>query len=327
MSRSAPPLDLAAGGPTLAVVGPTLAVVGPTATGKTALALALAERYGGEIVNADALQVYRGLDVGTAKPTAEERARVPHHLLDVVDPTERFSAGEFARRARAALAEIHGRGRPALVVGGSGFYLRALFSGLSPLPRADPALRRELRRRAREEGPEALHAELAAIDPEAASRLAAADLQRVVRALEIVRLGGRSWSEQTAARPLGHAPLPAVWIGLTLPRTVLYDRIEARVGRMLERGWVAEVERLLARGIEANAPAFQAIGYRQLVRHLRGERSLDRAVVEIVQATRRFAKRQLTWFRKESQVRWFDAREPASVFDLLGGGARADLQS
>ena len=312
---------------TLAVPGPTLAVVGPTATGKSALALELAERYGGEIVNADALQVYRGLDVGTAKPTAGERARVPHHLLDVVEPTERFSAGDFARRARAALAEIHGRGRLALVVGGSGFYLRALFAGLSPLPRADPRLRRELRRRARDEGPETLHAELARVDPEAASRLAPADVQRVVRALEIVRVGGRPWGEQTADRPLGHDPLPGVWIGLTLPRTVLYDRIEARVGHMLERGWVAEVEGLLARGVGRDAPAFQAIGYRQLVRQLRGELALESAVAEIVQATRRFAKRQITWFRKEPQVRWFDARELASVFDVLERGARVDLQS
>ena len=305
----------------------TLAVVGPTATGKSALALDLARRFDGEIVNADALQVYRGLDIGTAKPTAEERARVPHHLIDVVEPAERFSAGDFGRRAREALEDIHRRGRAALVVGGSGFYLQALFSGLSPLPRADPELRRELSRRAREEGPEALHAELAEVDPGAASRLAPADVQRVVRALEIVRLGGRSWGEQTADRPLGHDPVAAVWIGLTLPRTVLYDRIGARVARMLERGWVAEVEGLLARGIGADAPAFQAIGYRQLVRHLRGEQTLESAVAEIVQATRRFAKRQLTWFRKETQVRWFDARELASVFDFLERDSRVDLQS
>lgn len=313
--------------PRTAVPPRTVAVVGPTATGKSALALELAERYGGEIVNADALQVYRGFDVGTAKPTTEERARVPHHLLDVVDPGERFSAGDFARQAKAALAEIHGRGRVAFVVGGSGFYLRALFSGLSPLPRADPDLRRELDRRAREEGPAALHAELARVDPEAASRLPLADVQRVVRALEIVRLGGRSRDAQTAERPLGHDPVPAAWIGLTLPRTLLYDRIGARVARMLDRGWVAEIEGLLARGIGSDAPAFQAIGYRQLVRHLRGEQTLESAVAEIVQATRRFAKRQLTWFRRESQVTWFDARELDSVYDVLERDARMDLQS
>lgn len=286
-----------------------VAVVGATATGKTDLGLRLAEALGGEIVNADALQAYRGLDVGTAKPTLEERARAPHHLVDVLEPTERWSAGEFARQARLAIEEIHARGRWALVVGGSGFYLKALFEGLTPLPRAQPEIRSELKRRAAEEGPEALHAELAAADPASAARLAPADRQRVVRALEVLRVTGRPLSEWIAAQPAPARPLSALHVGLTLPRGILYDRIAVRVAGMMQRGWLAEVQELLERGIGPSAPAFQAIGYRQLVRHVHGETTLEEAVADTVRATRRFAKRQQTWFRREPQVRWFDPRD------------------
>jgi tRNA dimethylallyltransferase len=286
-----------------------IAVVGATATGKTDLGLRLAEALGGEIVNADALQAYRGLDVGTAKPTAEERARAPHHLVDVLEPTQRWSAGEFARQARQAIEEIHARGRWALVVGGSGFYLKALFEGLTPLPRAQPEIRAELKRREAEEGPEALHAELAAADPASAARLAPADRQRVVRALEVLRATGRPLSEWIAAQPAPARPLSALHVGLTLPRGILYDRIAVRVAGMMQRGWLAEVQELLERGIGPSAPAFQAIGYRQLVRHVHGEITLEEAVADTVRATRRFAKRQQTWFRREPQVRWFDPRD------------------
>jgi tRNA dimethylallyltransferase len=288
---------------------PVLAIVGPTASGKSELGLRVARQAGGEIVNADALQVYRGLDVGTAKPTPEERREVPHHLIDVLDPEERFSAGEFARRGRQAIAEVRGRGRLPIVVGGSGFYLQALFEGLSPLPPSDPELRLELSRRAAEEGPESVHAVLAAVDPATARRLAPADVQRVVRALEVAITTGRPLSRWIAERPAGEDPLPAVRVALTLPRTLLYDRIAARVARMLAQGWVEEVRGLLDRGVEPEAPAFQAIGYRQMVRFVRGEQSLDEAVADTVRATRRFAKRQLTWFRNEADVRWLDSRQ------------------
>lgn len=301
-----------------AATPPVLAVVGATATGKSELGMRVARTAGGEIVNADALQVYRGLDVGTAKPTPEERRLVPHHLLDLVEPEERFSAGELARRGRAAIAEIRGRGRLPIVVGGSGFYLRALFEGLSPLPAADPALRRELARRAAAEGAPVLHRELAAVDPATAARLAPADVQRVVRALEVARTTGRPLSAWIAERPAGEEPLAAVRVGLTLPRAVLYDRIAARVAAMLARGWVEEVRGLLDRGVDAEAPAFQAIGYRQLVRFVRGEQGLEEAVEETVRATRRFAKRQLTWFRNEPEVRWFDPRQlSAGISEVL----------
>lgn len=300
---------------------PLIVILGPTATGKSALGLEIAERVGGEIVNADALQVYRGLDVGTAKPTPEERARVRHHLVDALEPTERYSAGEFARRARAALAEIRSRGRRPIVVGGSGLYLRALLEGISPVPPGDPEVRARLRRRAEAEGVAALHAELALRDPETAGRLPTGDTQRVLRALEVVEVSGTPLSEWIARRPYGEKRLAAVRVGLTLPRTLLYDAIARRVARMLENGWVREVAHLRARGLEPAAPAFQAIGYRELARHLAGEWTLDRAAEETVRATRRYAKRQLTWFRKERDIIWLDARDaqrdPASVLQLF----------
>lgn len=297
-----------------------LVIAGPTATGKSALGLALAERVGGEIVNADALQVYRGLDVGTAKPTAEERERVPHHLIDVLEPTERYSAGEFARRAREAIGGIHARGGKALVVGGSGLYLRALLDGISPIPPGDRAVRRVLRDRVADEGLPALYEELGRRDPATAERLPSGDTQRILRALEVVEATGTPLSEWIARRPYGAERLPAVRLGLTLPRALLYDAIERRVARMVELGWVEEVSRLLARGLLPAAPAFQAIGYREIARHLAGDQSLERALDETVRATRRYAKRQLTWFRKEPDMIWLDARDaarkPASVIEL-----------
>ena len=237
---------------------PVVAIVGPTATGKSALALALAEGLGGEIVNADAMQVYRGFDIGTAKPTPAERLRVRHHLIDILEPDEQYSAGEFARRARRAIAEIEGRGALPLVVGGSGLYVRALLRGISPLPPAEPAVRRRLAERLAAEGLEPLRRELAARDPATEARLSAGDTQRVLRALEVVESSGRPLSEWIDRRPFDSEPLPAVRVGLTLPRPILYDRIELRVARMVETGWVAEVDSLLRLGLETSFPAFAA---------------------------------------------------------------------
>jgi tRNA dimethylallyltransferase len=288
---------------------PVLAIVGPTATSKSELAMALALELGGEIVNADALQVYRGFDIGTAKPGPAERARVPHHLIDILEPHEVYSAGEFARRALGAIAEVQERGRLPVVVGGSGLYLRALFSGISPIPPGDPAVREELRGRLEEEGLAVLRAELARLDPRTEARLTAGDTQRVLRALEVARVTGRPLSAWVEEQPFGTQAIAAVRVGLTLPRGILYDRIAGRVARMMEAGWLGEVAGLLQRNLSPRLPAFQAIGYRQLVRHLEGDGSLELAVAEIVRETRRFAKRQETWFRKEPDVTWFSAQE------------------
>ncbi len=287
-----------------------LAVVGPTAAGKSELALALAQELDGEIVNADALQVYRGFDIGTAKPGAAARRSVPHHLIDILEPAEPYSAGEFARRARGAIAEIRARHRLPIVVGGSGLYLRALMRGISPLPPADPDLRAALRGRLRRQGLEALRSELAELDPATEERLAAGDTQRVLRALEVALSTGRPLSEWIARRPFGEAAMPALWAGLTLPRPILYDRIAARARRMIETGWVSEVASLLDRGLDVSLPAFQAIGYREIARHVQGEWSLEEALESTVRATRRFAKRQMTWFQREEEILWFSSLEP-----------------
>ncbi|MDX1643465.1 MAG: tRNA (adenosine(37)-N6)-dimethylallyltransferase MiaA [Thermoanaerobaculia bacterium] len=284
---------------------PVLAIVGPTAVGKTTLALELAERRPVEIVNADALQVYRGFDIGTAKPTAAERERVPHHLIDILDADEAFSAGAFAERARRVIDEIQGRDRLAVVVGGSGLYLKALLEGIGTLPRSDPEIRRRLEERLEREGSEALWKELEAVDPPTAARLPPADRQRILRALEVYEMSGKPLSHWISERPFGERPLAAVKVGLTLPRAVLYDRIASRLERMIERGWVEEVAGLLERWGDPELPAFQAIGYRQLARHLQEGRPLEEAVEEIVTATRRFAKRQLTWFRSDSDIVWY----------------------
>lgn len=286
-----------------------IAVVGATATGKSSLAMRLAEALDGEIINADALQVYRGFDIGTAKPTIAEQERVKHHLIDILDPDEPYSAGAFARLARRAIDEIQGRGGTPLVVGGSGLYLKALLSGISPLPPVDQEVRTFFARRLETEGLPTLYAELGRRDPPTAARLAPADRQRILRALEVVESSGRPLSSWLEEKPFGEGAIDADRIGLTLPRTLLYDRIANRVREMLGRGWIAEVRAMLERGVAPEAPAFQAIGYRQIVAHLKGEWSLDTAIDHTIRATRRFAKRQETWFRKETGIVWFPATE------------------
>lgn len=296
-----------------------LALVGPTASGKSSLALRLAEQFGGEIVSADAFQAYRGFDIGTAKPTREERERVPHHLLDILDAAAELSAGEFGRRAAAALDEIRARGRLAIVVGGSGFYLEALWRGLAPLPEVPRRTREHWRGRLEREGLAALRRELERVDAATASRLAPGDTQRTLRALEIESSSGVPLSRWVAEPRRPASPLVPLKVGLTLPRAVLYDRIGVRLGRMVERGWVGEVEGLLGRGIDPSQPAFRAIGYRDLARFVRREIDLESALAGAERDTRRYAKRQDTWFRREPDVEWLepaDAR-PEVVRGLL----------
>jgi tRNA dimethylallyltransferase len=288
-----------------------VAIVGPTAAGKSALALALARERGGEIVCCDSLQVYRGLDIGSAKATPEERAAVPHHLLDVVDPDQDFSAAEYSRQARAALHQIAARGRLAVVAGGTGLYLRAMLHGLFSGPSRDERLRARLERVAARRGDPALHRMLAAVDPEAAARIAPRDRVRVVRALEVFRATRRPLSEhhRAGADPLrGHDVLV---VGLDPPRDALRAAVERRTAGMLAGGLVDEVRGLLDRGYAAELRPLRAIGYRQAVAVLRGEMTAADAQRAIVAETMQYAKRQMTWFRHQARAEWFQAPEPA----------------
>jgi tRNA dimethylallyltransferase len=288
-----------------------IAIVGPTAAGKSELALRLACDHDAEIVSCDSLQVYRGLDVGSAKPTPEERRRVPHHLIDVRDPDEPFSAADYARLGRASLAEIAARGRVALVVGGTGLYLRALLNGLFAGPSRDEALRGRLARLAERFGDARLHRLLARVDPEAAQRIQPRDRLRVVRALEVYRTTRRPLSEHHRAGE--HAPLSGFTVqivGLAPPRDTLRARVESRTDAMLAAGLLEETRRLLARYPTVPRP-LRGIGYRQAVAVLRGEQALAAARHDIVAATMRYAKRQLTWFRHQSRASWHTTPESA----------------
>ena len=278
---------------------PQLTVIaGPTASGKTGLAVELARRAGGEIVNADSQQVYRRFDIGTAKPSPEELAAVPHHVLSVVDPLEQFSAGEYQLRADVAIAEIASRGRPVFVVGGTGLYLRILLHGVVEAPGAAPALRASWEALAATEGREAVHRKLAEVDPETALRLHPQDLVRVTRALEIHAQSGIAASQWR--REHGFAPdrYPFRMFVLEPPREQLYERINARVEAMFARGLVEETRELLALGY-ADAAPMRSVGYVQARAVVEGRMTREQAVEDTAQQTRRYAKRQLTWFRKE----------------------------
>jgi tRNA dimethylallyltransferase len=297
---------------------PCLCITGPTATGKTELALQLAERVPLEIVSMDSAMVYRGLDVGTAKPTAATRARVPHHLIDILEPTEAYSAGRFAREAAALVREIHERGRLPVLVGGTLLYLRALRDGLAALPRADPAVRAALDREAAELGWAALHERLKVIDPVAATRIAPSDRQRIQRALEVQRLTGRPITE--LQRAVGAAPGLRVLTLALLPatRAELGVRIEQRFDAMVANGFVAEVERLRARGdLSSDLPSMRAVGYRQIWGYLDGDCGWPVARMRAIIATRQYAKRQLTWLRGETQCEPWPASEPSLVERLV----------
>jgi len=298
------------------VPGPLIAVVGATASGKSALALRLARAFDGEIVGADSRQVYRGLDIGTAKPPAAEREQARHWLIDVADPDEEFSLGRYLDLARQALADIWSRGKRAFLVGGTGQYVWSLLEGWQ-VPRVGPdwALRRSLEERARREGSDALHRELAAVDPEAAARIDPRNVRRVVRALEVHRLTGRplsSWRERLQPE------FAALILGVDLPRSELYRRIDERAERMLAAGLVDEVRGLLARGYGPELPPLSGIGYRQVCQHLAGELSLAEATEKMKTETHRLARMQSTWFRRDDQrIHWLAAGE-----DLYGEAER-----
>ncbi len=293
----------------MAVPPELLVVLGPTATGKSDLAVRLARRLEGRVINADSVQVYRGLDAGSCKPAAEARRSVPHYLIDVADPARPFSAGDFARLAEQAIGECRAAGAVPIVAGGTGLYLRALLHGLAPMPPRDDAVRETLYARARLSSPATLHAELALIDPETAGRLGPNDLQRVVRALEVATLTGRPLSDHIRTEAFDPRRIPSLKIGLTLERAILNNRIDRRVDAIFEAGLVEEVRRLLEGGIPAEANAFKALGYREVIALLRKGADPDQARELVKRNTRRYARRQMVWFRKEPGVIWLDVGE------------------
>lgn len=285
-----------------------IALVGPTTVGKTITAIRLAKDFDGEVVSADSRYLYRGMDIGTDKPSREEQQGVPHHLIDVLDPRDEYSLALFQRDAREVVENILARGKLPIVAGGTPLYLRALLEGwrIPPAP-PNPELRSLLELRARNEGPEALHRELALVDPRAAARIPPANVRRVIRALEIFLQTGRPMTQLEGKEP---PPWQILWIGLILPREELYRRIDERVERQIARGLVDEVRRLLAAGVPPQAPALTALGYRQIVAYLQGRLTLEEAIARIRYDTHRYARHQLTWLRRMPRVKWFDVTEP-----------------
>lgn len=305
---------------------PAVCLIGPTAIGKTGLSLELATRYGAEIVSVDSMQVYRGLDIGTAKATLAERQQIPHHLIDIVEPDEPYHVARFIDDAVAAIAAIRAKGRLPLLVGGTGLYLKGLLQGLfavSPIP---PEIRQGLRQRLEQEGEAALHAELARLDPPSAGRIHPHDRQRLLRALEIQAATGTPWSrylaEQAQAPLLGNVLV----LGLDCDRDRLYQRIDTRVGQMVDAGLQGEVEQLLARGYAPTLKPLQSIGYRHMIEYLRGAWGWEQTMELLARDTRRYAKRQLTWFRHMAGVRWFAPEQTAAMCETVdhflaqGGG-------
>ena len=288
-----------------------LVLSGPTGSGKSDLAVELAERIGGEIVNADSMQVYRGMDIGTAKPPAEAVARVPHHLLSIVSPALNFTASDFRREAAAAIADIVGRGMKAIVVGGTGLYIRALLEGLVDSPAGDPECRLQFARLSGEE----LLRRLFLVDPQTASRLHVNDRVRLIRALEVFSQTGRPISAFRCEHAFSGSYYESLKMAIRVERRELYRRIDSRVELMLREGLVSEVRSLLALGYGLNLKAMRSIGYKEITAYLAGETTLDEAVNLIKRDTRRYAKRQMTWFGKENDINWLEY--PESFANIL----------
>ena len=294
-------------------------IVGPTGAGKSALAMTVAERSNCEIINADSRQFYRGMDLGTAKPSAEDRRRVPHHLIDVRDPDESLDVAEFARLARAAIEVIAARGRNPLVVGGSGLYLRVIRGGIFRGPAASREIRDRLAKVAAENGVAQLHQRLREIDPEAANRIGVNDLYRVMRALEVFELTGETISAHQRRHRFADIGYDILTVGVEVERMKLYAAIDRRFDAMVAAGLVAEVRTLIDTGYSPEKPPLSTIGYKQIAAHLRGETTLADAVALAKQESRRLAKRQLTWFRREPEIVWLDpergAQDAAGMFE------------
>ncbi len=284
---------------------PLVVIVGPTAAGKTALAIRLAQSLDGEIVSADSRQIYRGLDIGTAKPNRIERSLVPHHLIDVADPLEPWSLVDYKAAALEAIRDIQARRRLPFLVGGTGQYIWAVLEGWAPPPRAeDDRFRRRLEVYGAEHGSEALHRRLEQVDPERAAAIDPRNVRRVIRALEIFALTGVPPSRMRVRRP---PPFASLILGLTRPRSELFSRIDARIDTMLEAGWVEETRSLMDQGLKPDSPTLSAIGYREIVMYLRGEKSLEEAIEEVRRKTKQFVRRQRTWFKfDDPRIEWYE---------------------
>jgi len=296
---------------------PLLVICGPTATGKTALAVGLAKVFDAEVVSADSMQIYRGMDIGTAKPDAPETDGVPHHLIDAAEPWEDFSAAKWCEMAKACIADIARRGKLPIVAGGTGLYIKALLENISFAARPqDDEYRRSMQEFADKNGKEALLAKLSEVDPESALKLHPNDTKRIIRALEIFHITGRTAGEHDAASR-GPELYDALTVGLDFyDRAVLYERIDRRVDLMVERGLEAEVRRLLDAGVPRSSTSMQAIGYKELASSIADGGSVFDAVEEIKRSSRRYAKRQLTWFRHDESVIWLKMRSPADLEDV-----------
>jgi len=295
-----------------------ICILGPTGVGKTAMALELADRWGGEIVSADSMQVYRHMDIGTAKPTPEERKRIPHHLLDVVNPDEPFDVSLYIRLANGIIDDLQREERPVFVVGGTGLYIRALLGGLIDGPGADAMLRRELKQEMNHSGKAHLYQKLRIRDPKAADRIHPHDGVRIIRALEVLELTGRSIVDHQQEHRFREVPYKVLRIGLCLDRERLNDRIEQRTDRMIADGFAEEVRRLLGMGYEESLKPMQSLGYRNIASFLAGRQSLGEAVRLIKRDSCRYAKRQMTWFAADREVGWLDPGDVDAASNRIG---------
>ena len=292
-------------------------VLGPTAVGKSVTAIRLAEKFKGEVINCDSMQVYKGFDIGTDKIPSSQRKNIPHHLIDIADPSTQFTAAEFVKGALAAIESIRVKKSLPIIAGGTGLYLKALLEGLFPEEVKDPAIRIRLEQQAKKMGLEFLHEQLLKVDPDYANKIGNRDRIRIIRALEVFTATGKPISAHFRNTRSPVDDFHILKIGLKLERPVIYERIEARVDRMFERGIVKEVQSLLAEGVELDAPPFRALGYSQVLRHLKGDISLEEAIDLTKIETRHYAKRQMTWFRKMPGIQWFEADDFLSVCDFV----------
>ena len=288
-----------------------ICIVGPTASGKTRLSIALAQALGAEVVSFDSMQLYRGMDIGTAKPTKEEMQGIPHHMLDFLDPREDYSVSRYVQDADRCVRDILARGKPVILVGGTGLYVDSLILGRQFAPYPETGRREALTRQAQEQGIETVLAQLREVDPEAAAALHPSNQKRIIRALEVYQETGKTITEHNRLSKLRPPKYNPLWLGLTFSRRqTLYDRIDRRVEEMLRAGLVDEVRRLVESGVSEKATALQAIGYKELLGMLRGECTLEEAKASIQLLSRRYAKRQLTWFRRNPDVHWIEAEAP-----------------